>query len=140
MAEHAQYPYSEYKLYVVLHRKEGRRLACLVKAGSLERTTVSYARYLMSVHLGRLLRKDEQVDHIDGDKSNDQLSNLQILNQKQNLKKQCIELGKSAKWRTLKCPNCGIEFKRRAHRVDFKIQQGVKPCCSRKCGGQYSHR
>jgi hypothetical protein len=135
------HPFLGYKGYKIWHKGEGRFYVCLVPlVDGLKRTTITLAKYKLSRHFGRRLSKHEQADHIDGDKSNDRLANLQILTQKQNRNKQQIELGISAKWRTLKCPNCGVKFKRKAHRVDFKLQQGLQPCCSRRCGGQYSRR
>ena len=44
-----------------------------------DRTTISYARYLMSVELGKVLSKDFEVDHIDRDCSNDEITNLQVI-------------------------------------------------------------
>jgi hypothetical protein len=85
MPSQAEYPFEEYKLYVVFHKKMKRRMACLVSKEN--RTTISYARYLMSVHLGRKLTKIETVDHIDGDTLNDSLENLQILSNEDNIKK-----------------------------------------------------
>lgn len=35
-------------------------------------------RYIMAQHLGRALKKKEQVHHIDGDRSNNDISNLQL--------------------------------------------------------------
>jgi hypothetical protein len=49
-----------------------------------ERKTISYARYLMSTHLGRLLTDEEHVDHINDIKLDDRIENLQILSQKEN--------------------------------------------------------
>jgi len=46
---------------------------------SKKRTQKTYAKYLMENHLGRALTKDETIDHIDRNKTNDVIGNLQIL-------------------------------------------------------------
>lgn len=41
--------------------------------------THSYARYLMEKHIGRKLNHNEEVHHIDEDKTNDVIENLEII-------------------------------------------------------------
>jgi hypothetical protein len=62
---------------------ENRRNVCLVNS-DVDRTTISYARYLMSVKLGYLVPHGLEVDHIDNDKTNDVIENLQLLTQQEN--------------------------------------------------------
>lgn len=38
----------------------------------------------MEIHLNRYLTKDEQIDHIDGNPLNNDISNIQILNFKEH--------------------------------------------------------
>ena len=54
---------------------EGRKMVQLYNSQD-DRTTLSYARYLVSVREGRFLGVDEDVDHDDEDKTNDALENL----------------------------------------------------------------
>lgn len=128
-ANMAEHPFSKYRLYVVLHKKERRRMACLVVPGGKERTTISYARYLMAVSLGRMLTSDETVDHVNGDALDDRVENLQILSLTDNVRK-------SARRKTyieFLCPVCGSVFSR-----ELRQLHGTKadsPCCSRRCGG-----
>lgn len=69
--------------YVFKHKLTGRRYVKLYdKKGKIFVTT--YARYVMATHLGRYVPKDLQVDHIDNDKTNDDISNLQLLTPRQN--------------------------------------------------------
>ena len=70
----------------VVKNKENRNMVCLVNDAK-DRTTMALARYRMSVKLGRMLRDDEQVDHIDNDKTNDSIDNLQILSKRDNIAK-----------------------------------------------------
>ena len=53
-----------------------------------DRSTIPYARYLMCVKLGRELKPEEHVDHINNDKTDDRISNLQILTQTENNQKE----------------------------------------------------
>src|SRR3989304_4720999 len=80
-----QMPYERYWVYgPILNRSSGRNVMVLVPKDGGSKTSVSQARYLMSVSLGRALGKDECVDHVDEDKSNDSVANLQILSRSNN--------------------------------------------------------
>jgi len=86
MTVKVEYPYSE--LYTganVYVGPDGRRRIYLYGKGI--KTTTAYARYLLAVKLGRFLTKDETVDHIDNDKTNDSIDNLQILSLRANVQK-----------------------------------------------------
>src|SRR5690606_11700315 len=67
-------------------KAKGRRYVAIIKDDGT-RTTMLYSRWLMQEHLGRELGPDEHVDHIDEDKTNDDLSNLQILTPSENTRK-----------------------------------------------------
>lgn len=49
--------------------------------------SVQYARLIYEAHIGRRLTIEETIDHIDGDSSNDSISNLQILSRAENSRK-----------------------------------------------------
>lgn len=119
--------------------KEPRRVVSLI-CNDGNRTSISYARYLVSCKLKRYLYKNEQVDHIDNNKLNDCIENLQILSHKENNIKKNIHLGiKKKEDIELICPVCNIKFKRPARNIENKLKAGKKPSCSRRCGGIYSH-
>ncbi len=122
-----QLPYSkDWKLGYLVTNPEPRRTVVLYNSGK-DRSSVSYARYLMSVKLGRYLSRQEHVDHIDNDKTNDVLENLQILTPKENSRKQ----GRSvAVFYECICPACGGDFKLPANQAYNKFF----PTCSRSCG------
>ena len=117
-------PYKEMwrKGYLVTNT-EGRRNIILFNSRS-ERTTVSYARYLMSVSLGYFVPPEYEVDHIDDDKTNDILSNLQLLSSTENKKKQASKTRPS-----VCCVICGVV-------VVLKRKQKGQKTCSRVCGGK----
>ena len=103
----------------------------LVKeANKAERTTLSHARYLMCVKEGRWLSPEEQVDHVDDDKLNDSLDNLQILSRAENIKK-----GKKRTMVKLSCAECGEGFERRKG-ADPKAKGYKQAFCSRRCLGK----
>lgn len=86
-----EYPFSElYKNGYIVMGQNGRRNICLMDKQNNRVTTIAYARYLMSVKLGRFLKADEEVDHIDNDPTNDTIENLQILSGEANRNKYFI--------------------------------------------------
>jgi len=77
-----QKPYSDvFKSGYLLTNSEPRRVVCLVGLDG-KKTSVSYARYLLSCKIGKFIEPGFHVDHIDGNKLNDSISNLQILTKK----------------------------------------------------------
>jgi hypothetical protein len=78
----------------------------------------SYPRYLMEQHLGRVLRPDEEVHHIDEDKHNNAIENLQVLTK--------AEHNAIHDKRTFhECQNCGKMSRR------TKYRKYCSPECSR---------
>lgn len=129
-------PYSKdwKKGYLVIN-PEGRRTIILFNSKK-DRSSVSYARYLLSKHLGRYLLPNEHVDHIDNDKTNDDINNLQILTIAENNRKtHCKPLV------ILSCPVCKHSFEKTLTQLrgrKHKIKNN-QICCSRKCSGIFSH-
>ena len=121
-------PFQDYVVYGPYpHCVEGRMYVSLLRLDNKQnRTSMSYARYLVCVRAGRWLDLAEQVDHIDGNRANDSLDNLQILDMKSNIKK-------SSKGRTmisLICKHCEMTFQREARNV-HKVNRGYY--CSDSC-------
>jgi len=106
-----EYPFNtEYQAGYVYVNNEGRRAVTLKRFdGSLTGTTL--ARYLMAVKLGRFLTDQEEVDHIDNNKTNDDPNNLQILTPEQNREKQRLHYINNVQQKfDLACPYCGKDF------------------------------
>lgn len=131
--EEAKYPYNDYYLYKVYHKNENRNYAVLVpkdKTSGLKRHTIAFARYLVSTNLKRFLTKDEEVDHIDNNKMNDVIENLQILSRDENVNKQICYHGR--KYVELRCPICKKTFEMPKNK-SF-LQTGYRyNCCSKEC-------
>jgi len=125
-----QIPYKkDWRAGYLVTNPENRRTVILFN-NKKNRSSVSYARYLMACHLKRYLTLNEHVDHIDNDKTNDTIPNLQILTQAENSKK----AAKGKTYRDFICPVCQKEFQ-----LESRQSHKNQPCCSRKCGGIKSH-
>ena len=130
--EEAKYPYNNYYIYKVYHNKEKRNYAILIpKDKNMKRKTIAYSRYLMSVKLKRFLLNSEEVDHIDDNKTNDIIENLQILTKTENLNKQKDK--STRKYVKLKCPNCGKVFELPKNQSYLQKTNCTYNCCSRNC-------
>jgi len=116
--------------YIVVNN-ENRRMVFL-KDNNNTRSTTSYARYLMSVKLNRYLLKEEQVDHIDGDKTNDIIENLQILSVAENNRKSKIETNSTLKMVEMCCPMCKNLFTKK-HSNTHLAKKGKFTTCSKEC-------
>lgn len=74
-------------------------LLCSLKKGNMYKTIqinkkqVRLHRYIMECYLGRKLTKDEIVHHKDGDKLNNNISNLELLSRAEHIKKHYYEIG-----------------------------------------------
>lgn len=80
-------PYKDDWKFGYLVTNPEKRKTIILFNNNKQRSSVSYARYLMACKLKRYLSPEEQVDHIDNDKTNDTLSNLQILTGTENIRK-----------------------------------------------------
>jgi len=112
------------KVYINTN-KEPRRVATLRKIDGTM-TSMSYAKYLYTSHYKCDIPKGEEVDHIDGDKMNDVIENLQVISatynrQKNHHIKEMVEL---------ECPICKKKFLFEKR----NLSTHSNPCCSRKCG------
>jgi hypothetical protein len=128
-----EYPFNkDWKDGYIVINKEPRRHVILFNSIK-DRSTISYARYLMSVKLGRYLKQEEIVDHIDDNKLNDIIENLQILTKKEN----CLKSSKGLTLIELICPVCEKHFTIEKRQCWGKNRIRT---CSRSCGGKYGHR
>lgn len=125
-----------YKVYGPYVNKEPRRVVVIYRSHA-ERSSMSYARYLVSMQLKRQLLEHEEVDHIDNDKMNDNLENLQVLSSDEHRDK--TDGLKSRRVLTLTCPECQGEFTRERRLIVYS-QRKYPPACSRSCAGKYQRK
>ena len=140
-----EYPFTElYKAGYTHVSSEGRRYITLRKFnGGIDGT--SYARYLMSVKLGRFLTNQEEVDHIDENRTNDDINNLQILTPEQNREKQRLHYINNVQQKfDLACPYCGKDFTLTERDMKMKFDYFHKNngsgliYCSSSCNAKYN--
>ena len=140
-----EYPFTElYKAGYTHVGNEGRKLITLKKFNG-ELVGTSYARYLMAVKLGRFLTDQEEVDHIDNNKTNDDPNNLQILTPEQNREKQRLHYINSVQQKfDLACPYCGKDFTLTERDMKMKFDYFHKNngsgliYCSSSCNAKYN--
>lgn len=118
-------PYSaDWRVGYLNTNSEGRRTVVLYNTPQ-NRSSVSYARYLLAVKLGRYLTADEEAHHIDGNKKNDSLDNLELISWKTH--KRSHTCGESLV--QLKCSGCKKSFAR----VVRNYHKSARHYCSREC-------
>ena len=91
-------------------------------------------RIVMENHLNRILDSNEVVHHINGNKKDNRLENLEIMTKNAHLK---LHATTGEKFLELKCPNCQNIFvrpKRNTH-----LSKHTKcTFCSRRCNGIFN--
>lgn len=139
------YPYEDYHskgFYIC--KGIDRRLICLLR--NRKHRTIAYSRYLWEVSHKRKVNKGYEVDHIDGDKTNDVLDNLQVLSKKENkLKEHFKDLRQINDYNRhrlfLWCPVCNKRFKKRKCFINIsKLKKGKEfHFCCRSCQVRAQH-
>jgi hypothetical protein len=101
------------------------------------RGTTLYSRYLMQEHLGRRLGTWEDVDHINEDKTDDVVTNFQLLSKGEHASKTAKIRFKDA-WLEFNCPICGIASRRIMSQVRRSKKRGnAGPFCGKVCSRKY---
>lgn len=121
--------YDDYTCYGPYTRKDGRQHVVLTKHSKtgkiIERKTVSYPKYLVERYLNRYLLSSETIDHIDGNFSNNALSNLRVVERALHCRSHAV----TRKIIKKLCVICGVEFTTNSA---SRITCGSKSC-ARKC-------
>jgi hypothetical protein len=135
--------YPDYdRVYAGRVNSDNRRVVCLYKTGVQKRTSISYAKALMEVHLGKRIEKSYEVDHKDNDKFNDTIDNLQVITAEENRVKRPSQK-KENSWRTpvtLTCPQCDCTFTTIAGKVKEAQAKGRSNYCGRSCAVKAAHK
>lgn len=114
-----EYPFSEiYRKGYLRLSKDGRKRVDLFNTDK-DRTTISYARYIMCVKAGHVIPSDYEIDHIDGNNSNDDIENLQVLKLEDHRKKNSFEMSTGRSSSECICNFCGNTFTRENRKLRY---------------------
>ena len=92
-------------------------------------------RIIIENHLGKILNTNEVVHHIDGNKKNNSIDNLEVLTREAHAKLHQKQIGRE--YVDLKCPWCNKIFSK--PRNTTHLQKPSKyncTCCSKSCRGK----
>ena len=90
-------------------------------------------RIVVENHIGRLLNANEVVHHIDGNKFNNSIENLEVMSASEHAKLHSSSLGRLTC--CFKCPNCGVLFERPKNKaLNFKKKAVF---CTSRCAGKF---
>lgn len=114
----------------VYENEEPRRIITLKKNdGTIK--SMTYAKYLYTSFYKCDVDGFYHIDHINGDKMDDRIENLQKITGSYNMRKD----HRIKEMVLLTCPVCGCEFLF----LKRNLSTHPNPCCSRRCGGIKSH-
>lgn len=94
-------------------------------------------RVIVENNIGRLLKKNEFVHHINGKTKDNRFENLSIVLDSEHAKNHMYAQG--MRMVRLKCPECGVFFERRKGNT-YLQKGGTFTACSRKCRAIFSRK
>lgn len=86
-------------------------------------------RVIVENSIGRLLDRDEVVHHVDENKDNNDLANLQVLGRSAHAR----EHAHVVPLISFECSCCGASVTGKPHVINKRLRSSTKPSCSRKC-------
>lgn len=98
---------------------------------------VLHHRIVVENSLLRILDSNEVVHHIDGNKKNNSLANLEVMSKSKHTRQHQIIKGR--KFLKMKCPNCGSVFDIPENQ-SYLYKGGKFNCCSRSCRSSFSRK
>lgn len=98
---------------------------------------VLYHRAVMENYLGRYLEDYEEVHHIDENRYNNDISNLELTLSGKHQKYHLLQRGRT--YLKLKCPQCGIVFDKLKCKTHIDTNTKIFTSCSISCGTKFSN-
>src|SRR6185312_1730733 len=95
-------------------------------------------RIIIENHLGRILNKNEVVHHINGDKKDNRIKNLQVMDSKEHNKLHADQQGQTML--ELICPSCKKVFSIQKKQTHVGKKRGKTTSCSNSCRGKFSRQ
>jgi len=126
------------KIYGPYISSKDSRSRCIIVYDDGSKRTISYPRLIVEEFLGVELQPDEDVHHIDGDITNNDISNLEVVYKSSHIREHTLKYRDEIE---LPCYYCGhiikLDHDRQQQRaIDGKAGK-VGPFCSKKCSGKY---
>lgn len=120
------------------YRKQDGRQIVIIKNDDGTSRTVSYPKFLMEQHLGKVLDPNTQtIDHKNFDFNDNRIENLQILPRAEHSEGDT----RRVKLIKLKCQMCDKDFERSPRLMRDKSKRNVGGWfCGRSCAGKYSRQ
>lgn len=128
------------KIYITTNYKQGFRKSVSIYKDSVFIKCMSYARYLVETEMNLNVPEGYEVDHIDGDKTNDVIENLQVISSDMNKLKEKYETEKFKIFVRLICPYCSKQFDIEQCNLNVKLRNSKYIACSRSCSGKLTNR
>jgi len=119
--------------------KKGDYLYCITEPAHPKATKNKYVlhhRVVMENHLGRTLQSQEVVHHINGDKKDNRVANLEVMTKAKH--SVLHGLAQGYKMVDLVCPQCGKKFTKPKRSTHLNKPGQNKTFCSRTCNGRFS--
>lgn len=115
------------------------RQRCVLYFSDQTTSSRSYAKLLLEVKLGRRLTSQEEADHVDEDRTADQIQNLQVLTKEENLVKHLFHQQNNQTVYGFACAHCDTNFMLKQHEINERLGRSKSGMafCSRECSIAY---